>query len=145
MSEADDLHWLVGDNLTGLRRIFYVLNEDVDRSSGGVELRFASGRFLFCDSAPDGDSISVTTDRWADPFEGKMTPENIEYIASHGKLTAIDVSNEAPFDRLIGHQLIDASKIISVTGKMTGLIINVCGKLIAIYVNSDETYVATLP
>src|SRR4051812_24609664 len=102
-----DFRAYVGDTLSGVRRIHHVHGSTVNRKDGAVEFRFASGRFLFCDSAPDGESITLSDQPWVDPFDGKMTPENMRFVQQSGKLTAFDVSTEGPFATLIGSKVFD--------------------------------------
>jgi len=142
MNDIDRLHAITGSSLTGARRIFHVLGNDVDRSSGAVELSFSSGQTIWCDAGPDGDSLSVNYTPWVDPFEGHMTEENIEYVSKYGKLTAIDTSDEAPFDHLIGKRIMDVAQTVSVKGNRIGLVFNIYGTFLTVYSNSDETRVS---
>jgi hypothetical protein len=135
----------LGDTVTGIRRIHHVLGDTVNRGVGAVEFRFASGKILFCDAGPDGDSIALTNAAWIDPFERRMTPENLEFIRRSGKRTAFDVSSHELFRGLIGGKVFDIAPMIGLSGKKFGLVINVYGVLIAVYANFDECYVSRLP
>ena len=140
-----DFRAYVGDTLSGVRRVHHVLGDTVNRKDGAIEFRFESGRILFCDSGPDGESIKLTEQPWVDPFEGNMSPENVRFVRQSGKLTAFDVSAEEPFASLIGSKVFDLAPMMGISGKIFGLVVNIYGALIAVYATFDECHVTRLP
>lgn len=145
MTELDTLRVVVDSRLTGIRRVFHVLGGEIDRSEGGVELRFSSGHTIYGEAGPDGDSLSIRYEPWADPFEGRMTPENAAYVAEVGKAEAIDVSGEQPFRDLVGGEVTDVCSIVNASGKQIGVVFVVAGEMLTVWVNSDETFATVLP
>lgn len=143
--ETEELRTYVGQKLADVRRIHYVLQDQIDTSVGPIELRFSSGLVLLCDAGPDGESIALGDQRWVDPFADQMTEENEAYVRQHGKWNAIDVSEQPEFNQLIGSEVLDVSRVVGSTGKTYGIVINIYGALIAAYVVADELHVARLP
>ncbi|HEY3689576.1 MAG TPA: hypothetical protein VGL46_04655 [Pseudonocardiaceae bacterium] len=140
-----DFRAYLGDTLAGVRRIHHTAGETVERSVGAVEFRFESGRVLFMDSGPDGESLRMSAEEWVDPFEGNMTPENVEFVRQSGKLTAFDMSNEEPFASLIGTKVVDLAPMMALSDKVIGCVVNIYGIFVAVYANFDECYVVRLP
>jgi hypothetical protein len=145
MSELEKMRPIVGNRLTRVRRMYFVHGDEVDRSEGGVELSFSSGHFVFGDAGPDGDSMAVSYEEWADPFAEPLNPENREFVETSGKHVAFDVSNEDPFENIIGGNVMDIFEMSGVTGKSIGYVFDVNGEMLAIWVNSDETFATVLP
>jgi hypothetical protein len=54
-------------------------------ADGAVEIVFADGGVLFCDTGPDGDSLRLEDFAWTDPFAGPLSPENEEFVRTSGK------------------------------------------------------------
>ncbi|MDT8913752.1 hypothetical protein [Amycolatopsis sp. PS_44_ISF1] len=140
-----DFRAYLGDTLAGVRRIHHALSETVERSVGAVEFRFESGRVLFMDSGPDGESIRMSAEAWVDPFEGAMTPENVEFVKESGKLTAFDTSHQEPFVSLIGTKVVDLAPMMALSNKVIGCVVNIDGVFVAVYTSFDDCYVARLP
>lgn len=143
--ETERLRTYIGQKLVGVRRIHYVLQDQIDTSAGPIELRFSSGLVLLCDAGPDGESIALGDQSWVDPFVDRMTEENEEYVRQHGKWIALDTSERPEFNQLIGSEVFDISRIMGTTGKTYGILINIYGASLAAYVVADELHVARLP
>jgi hypothetical protein len=140
-----ELRTYLGDTLAGVRRVHHAVGAIVQRSAGAVEFRFESGRVLLVDSGPDGESIRMSAGAWADPFEGKMTTENVEFVRRSGKPTAFDVSGEEPFASLIGTKVVDLAPMTTLSGKVIGCVVNIDGAFVAVYASFDECHVVRLP
>lgn len=145
MSEMGNLGQLVGKKLTRVRRAFYVHQGEVERSFGDVELQFDSDEIVLLDSGANGYSVDVAYHEWRDPFAGELTPENQEFVATHGKWSIFDVSMEEPFHALLGGALQDVCEIIGYKEQRIGYIFGVAGYLLAVYVHGDETFATVLP
>ena len=110
-----------GKTVTSVRRIFYVFGDEVETSEGAVEFSFDDSTVLLLDSGADGERLRVGTERWMDPFEGKVTPENIEYVARSGKYTAFDVSAEFPYSDVLGGTVDDVEMTTLPSGAVSGV------------------------
>lgn len=134
-----------GDIIERVCRLKYQIgHEVVSDDSGAVEIAFASGSTLFCDSGPDGDSVRMHHEAWVDPFAGPLSPENEDYVRKSGKWTKCDVSDEDPFVHVVGRKLTDIAPMSGAAGKLYGLLLNASGFLIAVYANADELHVRLL-
>jgi len=141
-----DLSSYVGDTVSRVSRLRYQVGDDVvsDENEGAVELTFGHGTTLYCDSGPDGETMRTQDTSWVDPFAGPLSPENEEYVRTSGKWARYDVSDERPFVGMVGRRLSDVAPMTGTTGKLYGLVLNVSGYLLAIYVNADELRVRLL-
>jgi hypothetical protein len=136
----------VGDTVSRVSRLRYRVGDQVVSAAneGSVELTFSSGATLFCESGPDGETLRTQDTPWVDPFAGPMSPENEEYVRTSGKWSRYDVSAEQPFADLLGRQVTDIATVTGTSGKRYGLVLNVSGHLLALYVNADELHVQLL-
>jgi hypothetical protein len=136
----------VGDTVSRVSRLRYQVGDDIvsGANEGAVEITFGRGTTLYCEPGPDGDSIRIQDTPWVDSFAGPLSPENEEYVRTSGKWIKQDVSDEQPFADLIGTQVVDVAPITGTTGKQYGLVLNVSGYLLALYVNADELRVRLL-
>ncbi|WP_216911119.1 hypothetical protein [Nocardia noduli] len=110
-----------GKTVTSVRRIFYVFGDDVETSEGAVEFSFDDSSILLLDSGADGERLRVSTERWTDPFDGKMTPENIDYVARSGKYTAFDVGPEFPYSDILGRAVDGVELMTLPSGEVSGV------------------------
>jgi hypothetical protein len=134
----------VGETVTRVCRLRYQVGDRVtSRDDGSVELVFASGATLLCESGSDGDSLRVRDTAWVDPFAGPLSPENEEFVRTSGKWVRHDVSDEPPFHEMINQKIFDIAP-------MTGIRkdIRVAGELVrpllAFYAIADELHVRSL-
>ncbi|MFC4376462.1 hypothetical protein ACFO5K_20405 [Nocardia halotolerans] len=116
MSDNDEhgraaLNGAVDGAIVSVRRMFYVLGDEVDRSEGPIEFTFHNGSTLLLDSGVDGADLRIVARPWRDPFEPLVDPVNIEYVAASGKYTAFDVTGESPYNALAGRR-VDAVSVV---------------------------------
>lgn len=122
MSDNDDhdraaLNAAVDATIVAVRRMFYVLGADVDRTEGPIEFTFHTGATLLLDAGVDGTELRIAATPWRDPFEPLVDPVNIEYVATSGKYTAFDVTDEPPYDTLVGRRVEAVSVIPLADGR----------------------------
>lgn len=141
-----DVGKFVGGTVSQVRRLRYEVGGEVvsEPNEGSVELVFEDNSVLFCESAPDGETVAVHDTAWVDPFAGPLSPENEEFVRTSGKWARYDMSEETPFADLIGRKVVDVAWIAGATGKRYGLVLNVSGHLLAVYANADELRVRAL-
>ncbi|MCA2210896.1 MULTISPECIES: hypothetical protein [Nocardia] len=116
MSDNDEhgrsaLNGAVDGTIVAVRRMFYVLGDEVDRSEGPIEFTFHNGATLLLDSGVDGSELRIRSAPWRDPFEPLVDPVNIEYVAESGKYTAFDVTDEEPYSAFTGRR-VDAVSVV---------------------------------
>lgn len=122
MSDNDDhgreaLTAAVDATIVAVRRMFYVLGTDVDRTEGPIEFTFHDGSTLLLDAGHDGEELRIRAARWRDPFEPLVDPVNIEYVAASGKYTAFDVTGEQPYAGLAGARVEAVSVVALADGR----------------------------
>lgn len=135
-----------GDSVARISRLRYEVGGKVtsDPADGAVEIAFAGGGVLFCDTGPDGDSLRLQDSAWIDPFTGPLSPENEEFVRTSGKWVRYDVSTEPQFVDLIGRKLFDIAPMVGSTGRLHGLLLDISGFKFLIYANADEVHVSLL-
>lgn len=116
MSDNDEygrtaLNAAVDGTIVAVRRMFYVLGDDIDRTEGPIEFTFHDGATLLLDAGVDGAELRIGAAPWRDPFEPLVDPVNIEYVAASGKYTAFDVTDEPPYAALAGRR-VDAVSVV---------------------------------
>jgi hypothetical protein len=140
-----DLAKYVGATVARVSRLRYQVGDDVEAANdGSIEITFGSGAVLLCEAGADGETVRIEDKPWVDPFAGPLSPENEEYVATSGKWTKFDVSEESPFTDLVGRKVSDVAPVDGGTGKRYGLVVNVSGYLLAVYTMADELRVRLL-
>src|SRR5882672_6858492 len=125
MREAE-LGKFVGETVTRVCRLRYQVGDEISsHDAGDVELTFASGAVLHCESGSDGDTVRTSDTAWVDPFAGRLSAENEEYVRTSGKWVKNDVSDEQPFADLINQKIVDIAPMTGTRGKTYGLPVNV--------------------
>ncbi|MGW0586394.1 hypothetical protein [Streptosporangium sp. NPDC002607] len=139
---------LIGANLDGkllakVRCAFYEFKGIVERDAGFIELSFAEGTCVHFGVGPDAESLSLNPGPWIDPLALPRSRENEEYVNSHGKYTAFDVSTQEPYTEILGRVVSRVQPIINeITSNQTGLLIDFGASCLKIEVIADELYVS---
>ncbi len=134
---------LVNDRVVGCRRIFFQFAGSFDTASGPLELLTRDHGPVLFEAGADGDSLAVRNEQWIDPFEGKVTEENLEWIASHGTWTAVDVSGDLPWASLL-NGTIDEFEVVhenAIGDIVTGTRIHIGGAILSALVRADDLVV----
>lgn len=131
----------VGRTVVGIRRVLFEFNGHLDRDRGPIELSFGGGAVLFMDAASDGESLSLSTEPWADPFAGPLSAENAEFVRRSGKWSAIDVGGEPAIARLLGEQVIHVTPISNVDHRPVGAVLRIGRYDLRVEVVADDLYV----
>lgn len=88
LSLTDIRRCVVGERITGVRRVYYVLGNVTQSWNGPVEVAVAGREAFVFDAGPDGEELVCREGPWLDPFadvgagavpEGEA--ENARYIA----------------------------------------------------------------
>ena len=134
---------LLGRRLRRVRRIFFALGGEVDRSSGAIELTVDEVGPVVLDAAADGSSLKVAVGGWHDPFDRPLEIEDEEFVAAHGKWTGIDVSSEEPWTALIDHMIdaVEPPRTARGPGGEESARLGIDGRVIEVAVVADELHV----
>jgi hypothetical protein len=122
----------------GVRRIWYVLGGEILSTAGPLELRFADESAVVLNAGPDGEALAMDTSRWVDPFAPPLSPENEQFVASSGKWTSFDVSDEEPYARVVGGTVDRVDPQMTPEGKLVGIGILAGPTIIRAVVGADE-------
>jgi hypothetical protein len=105
MSDQRDTLGLVDKRrVSRIRRIRYEVRGTVKSINGPVELSFADGGVVLLEPASDGERLVVRSTAWVDPFSPPLTSGNDEFVRTHGKWTAVDVSDQEPYGAIVGRE-----------------------------------------
>jgi hypothetical protein len=138
LRDAASLQQFAGKSVTGVRRVWYVLRGEIDRSVGPIELAFADGSVLLLDAGPDGEALAVSTARWVDPFAPPLSHENERFVETSGKWTAFNVSDVTPYSALVGAVVDDMQPQMSARGKLIGVTVHAGTRAVRAVVEADE-------
>ncbi|GAA0978215.1 hypothetical protein GCM10009555_040790 [Acrocarpospora macrocephala] len=134
---------MVGKRLIQVRRAFYEFEGTVERDEGLIELSFSDGVSVRFDVGADGESLATREGPWVDPFAPPHSIENEEYIRTHGKYSAFDVSVEDPYREMIGREVSGVHSVIEQMGhKCSGIVIEFGDLRLLIEVVADGLYVS---
>lgn len=136
---------LVGRALIGIRRMRYIVHQEVYSDRGPLELTFEGALPLVFDTAGNGQDLRVERGAWRDPFAEPLSQENRDWVARAGKWQAFDVSAEWPFSALFGRPLSAVRAIAgpSAAPEIGGLVLTI-GVDLLIEVGADELEVEVL-
>ncbi len=130
-----------GRTITGIRRVWFEIRGQYDQTVGPLEITFDDGATVVLDAAANGQSLVVKMGTWDDPFEGKMTPENRQFVRSSGKWSAVDVRHESPYGDLIGERLTGVTPISVGQDDVTGAIMTIGKHEVRAEVEADNLVV----
>jgi hypothetical protein len=127
--------------VVAIRRVFFELHGQLDWSRGPVEFTFDDGSVLLLESGADGESLRITDNEWTDAFAGVLSRENAGFVERSGKWTAVDVSGEAPTASLVGARIGSVAQILTTTGGVAGLVLQIGDRQVRVEVIADDLYV----
>jgi hypothetical protein len=113
-----------------------------DGEEGELQLRFATSVLRFR-GAGDGERLEVSDEPWRDPFAPPLSPENEEFVKTHGVWRLVDVSVEPGYREWVGTRL---AKVVLAATKAT--LTSDAGEVMTIAVEFDElvvSHIAALP
>ncbi len=113
---------LVGREIARVRRLQYVFEGEANTSDGAIELTFADGYVVMCDSAADW-TLEFFGAAWVDPFRDPLSESDRAYVARYGRWCAVDVSDRAPYRSLVGRTVQQAIPQLNELLELTGLLV----------------------
>ena len=112
LSLTDIRRCVVGERITGVRRVYYVLGNVIQSWNGPVEVTVAGREAFVFDAGPDGEELVCHGGPWLDPFEDggvggdrELGAENAGYVAEYGKWTVFDAGDDSEFRAIVGHRI----------------------------------------
>lgn len=112
LSLTDIRRCVVGDRITKIRRVYYVLGDTIQSRNGPVEVTVGDHAPLVFDAGPDGEELVCRGGPWLDPFEDggvsgdrELGAENARYVAEYGKWTVFDAGDDSEFWAIVGHRI----------------------------------------
>jgi len=112
LSLTDIRRCVVGERITGVRRVYYVLGNVIQSWNGPVEETVAGREAFVFDAGPDGEELVCRGGPWLDPFEDggvggdrELGAENAGYVAEYGKWTVFDAGEDSEFRAIVGHRI----------------------------------------
>ena len=131
-----------GRIISHVRRVHYVTPDGAISDDGPIELSVIDYATLPLGVGPDGESLKVDSTSWVDPFREPLSSENREFVASAGKWTVFDVTEDEPTFRFIGQTVLSVTPITNPAGKLTGVRLSTSIGEIVAQVDADELAVA---
>ncbi len=137
---SDAAQRIAGSKIVRIDRVLYEVGGVVEPGSGPLEVHLEDGAVFLFSGASDGESLRVEAQPWTDPFEGAMSPENEEFVAQSGKWSRVSVSNEAPYNELIGAKVNAVELLENEFGREAGLAIETDARTLWFVVQGDEDH-----
>jgi hypothetical protein len=116
----------------------YVFQEQVTSDGGPLELTFDDAGALLLDAGPNGQDLVLAAAEWIDPFVEPLSAENREFVRTHGRWTAFDVSSEPGFSTIIGSAALHAAEIRNPDDRIVGLELTFPNAVLRAEVDFDE-------
>jgi alkylated DNA repair dioxygenase AlkB len=145
MRLPDHVHLLnaqVGKKIAAIFLRVYEYEQRLDWADTPLQIVFADEVTIQLRSASDGETLAVEEGPWQDPFQGKLTPENQQYLEEHGRWTLQDVSGTEPFNRLIGTELKEVHQLLNEYHKLCGAQFIADAVVLNFYVDGDECLIS---
>ena len=110
-----------GRPVSRVRRILYEHAGSFLSNKGPIELTLIDHGSFLLQPASDGETLAVLEGAWADPFSPPLSPENAEFLRTHGKWTAVDVSTIDPYASLVGAKAELMLPVLNSAGTVVGM------------------------
>jgi hypothetical protein len=142
MIRPEDLGTTFRDRpVSRIRRILYENAGSFHSDKGPIELTLMDHGSLLLQPASDGETLAIREGAWADPFSPPLSPENAEFVRTHGKWTAVDVSTKDPFRSLVGAKAELVRPVLNPAGGMVGMAAVFGRATLRVDVHGDELVV----
>jgi Protein of unknown function (DUF3037) len=113
---------LVGREIARIRRLHYVFQDEVNASDGPIELTFADGSVVMCDSAADW-TLEFYGAAWVDPLPEPLSEADRAYVDRYGRWSAYDLTDQALYTGLANQTVQQAIPQYNELLELTGLVI----------------------
>jgi hypothetical protein len=145
MTEDAQVHFesMPGEALTSLRRVVFQYPDRTEsKNNGPLEVTLTDGRVLLFGVGSDGESLTVSTTPWHDPFADNMTSDNLDFVQRSGKWIVSEVGEESSLNTVVGSPILSVQTISNVLGRHTGVILELATVSVIIRVVADEMRVS---
>ena len=133
----------IDGTIVKLRRVFYVFDDEPDCTRGPLEVTYDDGRVEFFDAGADGQTLRIGRTSWVDPFTEPLSTANVEYIRTHGKWLAFDVTKEGKYNPIVGQRVL-CRELIHQHGACVGVMLHADHCTLSVRVEFDELIVELL-
>ena len=113
---------LVGRKIERIKRLHYASQGETNTSDGAIELTFADGSVIMCDTAADW-TLQFFGAAWVDPFPEPISDEERSYMDRYGKWVVADVTDQAPYRALVGETISQVIPQFNDLLELSGLVI----------------------
>jgi hypothetical protein len=131
---------MIGGQIVGLARVFYVYKGAVEELDGELELRFPD-RIARFRGGSDGEKLLIQDSPWVDPFVQPMSEVNTAYVESSGKWTRFEKTEDPPYSSFVGSRVIGVDPVLTIAGKLIGCLIRTSSGDINVLAEWDEIHV----
>jgi hypothetical protein len=111
-SEMQLLCWGVGDRVRELHRRHFLYQGELDTSYSDLTLIFDSGRIIRLTHTDCGYDLSVTSERWIDPWATALGATDEREDEQYGKLIEICLNEQSEWQPFIGARLTAVGRLI---------------------------------
>lgn len=133
---------IVGRRIKNVYLAVYIFQGEIKWNDIWLQFSFADGSTLFLDGDGDGQSLRASPLPWEDPFAGKLSQENIEYIKRYGNWELLDVANQEPLSLLIDKLVDEVKPLFDQFGVLNGVQILVSDQCLNFTVEFDEGHIS---
>jgi hypothetical protein len=102
----------IGHRVRELSRVHFVWDGELDTSEGDLTLVFDSGRTIRLSHTPHGYDLSITSERWINPFIESPNEVEAEWVQEHGYLVEVCVNKETDWQPFAGRPLTQVGRLI---------------------------------
>lgn len=137
---ASVLSALVGATIVRVCRVLF--SEDLETGvnlDGPLELWLDRGTVLL-DVAEDAHTLEVVEQPWREQFVDPLTPEQADFVSTHGKWMRVDVSAQPEYARLVNQPIASADLLEGEAG-IVGAVVSTTGTSIWFVAAFDECHV----
>lgn len=113
---------MVGRRIVRVRRLHYTYQAETNTLDGPIELGFADGSVILCDTAADW-TLQFFGAAWNDPFREPLSEGDRQYVARYGKWGGHDVSGQAPYSWLVGETVRQVIPQLNELLELSGLLV----------------------
>jgi hypothetical protein len=135
---------LLGRVVAQIRRVRYEVAGAVRSENGPLEISFTYGNPTVLEPASDGEQLIIRVGSWVDPFAAPLSEENDVFVRTHGKWTAVDVSDGRSFREIVGSEAQLVTPVVNPEGAIVGLEATFPRAVLRAEVQADELVVDVL-
>jgi hypothetical protein len=138
IAAKDILERAIGSTTVRLERLHYEFGGRLEERGDDLQVHLGDGVIRF-GAGPDGERIEIADTPWQDPFAPPLSPENAEFVRTHGALRLVDVSSLPGYRDWVGKRVAKATLLYSDRDVPMGVLLEADdGLAMKIVVDCDE-------